>query len=121
MPCALHYSQVVVITGGNTGIGKATAEDMYRRGARVIILCRRVERGQEAVQDIRENVDKNSSKVDKKEEEEEGASASSNRDKGSLEVRHLDLASLASVRSCAEDLLRTEEKINVLINNAGNF
>ena len=32
--------KTVVITGGNTGIGYETAKDMYRRGARVVILCR---------------------------------------------------------------------------------
>ena len=32
--------KTVVITGGNAGIGYETAKDMYRRGARVVILCR---------------------------------------------------------------------------------
>ena len=33
----------------------------------------------------------------------------------------LDLASLKSVRKCAETLLQTEDKIDCLINNAGNI
>ena len=36
-----------------------------------------------------------------------------------VEVLQLDLASLKSVRSCAETLLENEEKIDYLINNAG--
>ena len=36
-----------------------------------------------------------------------------------VEVRHLDLASLKSVRKCAESLLENEDKIDYLINNAG--
>ena len=32
--------KTAVITGGNAGIGYETAKDMYRRGARVLILCR---------------------------------------------------------------------------------
>jgi short-subunit dehydrogenase len=34
-------------------------------------------------------------------------------------VVKLDLASLASVRQCAQDLLRTERQIHILVNNAG--
>jgi short-subunit dehydrogenase len=36
-----------------------------------------------------------------------------------LVVVKLDLASLASVRQCAQDLLRTETQIHILVNNAG--
>jgi len=38
---------------------------------------------------------------------------------GQLVVMKLDLASLASVRQCAQDLLRTEKQIHILVNNAG--
>ena len=44
--------KAVLITGCNTGIGKETALDMSRRGAKVIILCRNVEKGNEAKEDI---------------------------------------------------------------------
>lgn len=36
-----------------------------------------------------------------------------------VEVAQLDLASLKSVRKCAENLLEKEDKIDYLINNAG--
>ena len=45
--------KTVVITGANNGIGKITAADMARRGARVIMLCRDLSRAEPAAADIR--------------------------------------------------------------------
>ena len=94
-PKTLH-GKTVVITGANTGIGKVTATDLAKRGAKVIICCRSPERAQEAIKDI-----KNES--------------------GSQLVENVtcDLASLASVRKCAQTILGQEEKIDYLVNNAG--
>jgi NAD(P)-dependent dehydrogenase (short-subunit alcohol dehydrogenase family) len=88
--------RVVVITGGNSGIGKATAEGLARLGARVVITARHAGRGADAVADIRR--------------------ASGN---DAVECVPLDLASLASVRACAADLLDRLEQIHVLDLNAG--
>jgi NAD(P)-dependent dehydrogenase (short-subunit alcohol dehydrogenase family) len=38
---------------------------------------------------------------------------------GTVHVVKLDLGSLASVRQCAKELLQTESRINLLVNNAG--
>ncbi|CAG9859101.1 unnamed protein product [Phyllotreta striolata] len=92
--------KTAVITGANTGIGKVTAKNFYERGARVILACRSVEKAQQAVDDIKRQCD-------------------GKEDLGQLEVQRLDLSSLKSVRACAEDLLKSESRINMLVNNAG--
>ena len=45
--------KTVVITGANTGIGKVTATDLAKRGAKVIICCRDKSRAEKAVEDIK--------------------------------------------------------------------
>jgi len=87
--------KIVVITGANTGIGKVCALDMSKRGAKVVILCRNTERGEAAAEEIRKQTE------------------------GPVIVHKLDLASLASVRECAEQLGNSLERIDVLLNNAG--
>ncbi|XP_028407389.1 retinol dehydrogenase 11-like [Dendronephthya gigantea] len=88
--------KTVLITGANAGIGKETAIDLAKRGARVIMACRDMKRGEDALNDVAEK------------------SGSSN-----LVLKQLDLASLASVRTLAEDVNKTEPALHVLINNAG--
>lgn len=88
--------KVVIITGANTGIGKETAVDLARRGAKVYMACRSVERGEEAVQEV---INRSRS--------------------ASVYFRQLDLASLKSVRSFAETFLAEERRLDILINNAG--
>ncbi|GAA6096729.1 dehydrogenase/reductase SDR family member 13a.3 [Tachysurus ichikawai] len=88
--------KTAVVTGANTGIGKATAMDLARRRARVILACRNKEKAEAAAYDIR-------------------------RETGNTDVlfMHLDLASLKSVRDFAETFLKTEPRLDLLINNAG--
>ncbi|KAG2459609.1 DHR13 reductase, partial [Polypterus senegalus] len=88
--------KTVIVTGANTGIGKACALDLAKRGARVILACRDKVKAEAAVYDIR-------------------------KESGNNEVlfMHLDLESLQSVRSFAETFLKSEPRLDVLINNAG--
>ncbi len=91
-----------MITGANSGIGKVTAEELYARGARVVMLCRSEERAAAAVADIqRRRKGKGEGRV------------------GTLEVERVDLGSLESVRECARAILKKLDRIDVLINNAG--
>lgn len=43
---------LLLISGGNTGIGKATALHLARKGARVILACRNQNKAQDAIADI---------------------------------------------------------------------
>ncbi|XP_038075806.1 retinol dehydrogenase 12-like [Patiria miniata] len=88
--------KTVLITGANTGLGKETARDLARRGARVIVACRDIAKAEEAVADIRKDTGSDN-----------------------LVVVKLDLASLASVRECAKKIKAEEPRLNILINNAG--
>lgn len=88
--------KTVIVTGGNTGIGKATAEELSERGARVILACRDMVKGRSVMEEIKEKTGNNN-----------------------LAVRKLDLASCKSIRAFAEQILREEPHIDILINNAG--
>jgi len=84
------------ITGATSGIGKATAMELARRGARLWLACRSQASTQPVIDEIRQ--------------------ATGNPD---IEFVALDLADLDSVRACAEEFLARGEALHVLINNAG--
>ncbi|XP_038128429.1 dehydrogenase/reductase SDR family member 13-like [Cyprinodon tularosa] len=90
------HGKTVIVTGSNTGIGKATAIEIAKRGARVILACRSKQRGEAALQDVK-------------------------RESGSNQIvfMQLDLGSLKSIRSFAENFLKSEPRLDILINNAG--
>ncbi|XP_061598926.1 retinol dehydrogenase 12 [Cololabis saira] len=88
--------KTVLITGANTGIGRETALDLATRGARVIMACRDVVKGEEAADSIRVAI--------------AGAQ---------VEVRELDLADTGSIRAFAQTFLREVHQLHVLISNAG--
>jgi NAD(P)-dependent dehydrogenase (short-subunit alcohol dehydrogenase family) len=88
--------KVIVITGGNTGIGKEAAVALAAGGAQVVITSRNEERGRTARQEIAER--------------------SGNE---SVDVMSLDLASFRSIRSFATDVLDRFDHLDVLVNNAG--
>ncbi|CAM4920797.1 unnamed protein product [Rotaria socialis] len=88
--------KIVVITGSNTGIGKHTAIELAKRGARIILACRSRQRAEEARQEI--------------------ISKSNN---NQIDIEIIDTSSLQSVRECAARLRKSLPRIDVLINNAG--
>jgi len=88
--------QVVLITGGNTGIGFFTALGLARQGAHVLLACRDARRAQTACERI--------------------CAASGNR---RVEPLELDLGDLNSVARCAQTVLARDLPLHVLINNAG--
>jgi NAD(P)-dependent dehydrogenase (short-subunit alcohol dehydrogenase family) len=84
----------IVITGANTGIGAATAHALAARGAELLLACRSREKTEPVLASIR-------------------AAG------GNAEFVALDLASLASVRACADAIVAMRRPIDVLLNNAG--
>ncbi len=90
--------QVIVITGGNSGIGKEAAVSLATAGATVVITARNQAKGADALDEIRRR---------------------SGREH--VEVMALDLADFASIRSFAAELLDRHDRLDVLVNNAGGI
>ena len=90
--------KTVVITGGNAGIGKATAIALAKKGAKVVITSRSEGKASAAVAEIQK--------------------ASGNQN---ISFVLIDLSSQKSVRKAAEELKSKCPKIDVLINNAGCY
>jgi NAD(P)-dependent dehydrogenase (short-subunit alcohol dehydrogenase family) len=74
----------IIVTGGNSGVGRATANAMAAAGHEVVIACRNLTKGQEAAASMH----------------------------GDVEVRELDLADLASVRKFADTVESVDVLVN---------
>jgi NAD(P)-dependent dehydrogenase (short-subunit alcohol dehydrogenase family) len=95
MDVADMTGKTVVVTGGNSGIGKQTALALARAGARVKVTARDQARGEAAVTELRSDSG------------------------GEVELVVFDLGDLAAVRAGAAELLARCDRIDVLVNNAG--
>ena len=87
----------VLVTGVSSGVGAETARVLAAHGAHVIGAARDLNKAQRATERVR-------------------AQAASS---GKLDLVELDLASLSSVRSCADELLKAGEHLDVVVANAG--
>ncbi len=88
--------KVSIVTGSNTGLGRVTALELARRGSRVILASRSVERTAPVVDEITSEVGRNRA-----------------------ELLELDLSSLASVKRCADAFQAKGVGLHLLVNNAG--
>lgn len=87
--------KIVIVTGANAGIGKATAAKLADKGATVVLACRSKERGESALGEL---------------------SCVNGR---CFALMHLDLADLDSIRAFAAAFAERYGRLDVLINNAG--
>ena len=86
--------KVIIVTGGNSGLGYESVKAFAEKGANVIMTCRSVEKGEAAKKEI--------GKV-----------------KGKIEVMQLDLQDFISIENFAENYKQKYNKLDVLLNNAG--
>ncbi len=87
----------ILVTGASAGLGIETARSLAARGAHVVGAARDLDKAKSATEGVR-------------------AAASNG---GGLELVQLDLASLASVRKCADALVAAGKPFDVIIANAG--
>ena len=85
-------SQVIIVTGANSGCGLETSRQLAKQGATVVLACRNQERGETAAKDI---------------------------DGDAVFIGTLDLSSLDSIRAFCKTFLAKYTRLDVLVNNAG--
>ena len=88
--------RLIVITGANSGTGKEASRRLAAAGAHVVMAVRTVAKGEQARDEIL-----------------------TQQPDAQLEVRHIDLADLASVKEFADGLAADGTPIDLLVNNAG--
>jgi NAD(P)-dependent dehydrogenase (short-subunit alcohol dehydrogenase family) len=88
--------RLAVVTGASAGIGVETARALAAAGAEVVMAVRDLPKGEKAAAQIRESLPQ-----------------------ARLEVRELDLASLASVRAFGKSFRADHDTLDLLLNNAG--
>jgi NAD(P)-dependent dehydrogenase (short-subunit alcohol dehydrogenase family) len=85
-----------LVTGANSGLGKATALGLARLGAEVHLVVRNEQRGVAALEEIQREVPA-----------------------AALHLELCDMSDLADVRRCATDLAGRLDRVDVLVHNAG--
>lgn len=88
--------KVIIVTGGNTGIGKETVRVVLEHDAKVYMACRSAEKAEATISELKKQTGKTE-----------------------LYFVPLDLSSFASIKKAAEELKSKETKLDVLFNNAG--
>jgi len=89
-------STIVLITGANSGIGKATAIELARQGATIIMVCRNEEKGKQAQEEIKQMSFNNN-----------------------IFLELCDLSSHTSIKALNQQIRSKYSHIDILINNAG--
>lgn len=87
--------KIALVTGANSGLGKASATELARRGYHVVMLCRSEQRGREALQEIL------------------------SKSGGSAELLLADLGDMASVARFCEAYISKYDRLDLLVNCAG--
>jgi dehydrogenase/reductase SDR family protein 12 len=92
------HGKVALVSGANSGIGRATARGLAIRAAEVHMLCRSKERGTAALTQIKEDKDVN--------------------DASKVHLHIVDLSEPDQIRAFAADFKKKHQKLDILVNNA---
>ena len=87
--------RIAMVTGGNSGMGKATVAALADRGFTVIMLCRSLARGEAALQELIEKKDRD------------------------IKLMQCDLGRMEDIRRFTDEFKSLYPKLDVLVNNAG--
>jgi len=90
--------KVVIVTGANAGIGRATTQKLAEMDAHVVMVCRNKKKGEKALQEIQKKTQNKN-----------------------LDLMICDFASLKSINNFAKDFKKRYNHLDVLINNHGAF
>ncbi|MDD4967918.1 MAG: oxidoreductase [Paludibacter sp.] len=88
--------KTVIVTGGNSGLGFESVKAFALKGARVILACRSVAKGEEAKKQIVKFLPT-----------------------ADIQVMELDLTDLKSIRNFATKFKQNHARLDILLNNAG--
>lgn len=89
--------KIIIVTGGNTGLGLQSVQEFAKKGGTVIIACRSVSKGKQAITDLKQKFGEHLK----------------------LDVLQIDLSDYGSIREFAKNFLDKYNKLHILMNNAG--
>ncbi len=89
-------NKTAIITGATNGIGLATTRELAKLGMEIYLVCRNQTKGEQVIQEIKNTI---------------------GNDK--LHLLLCDLSSLSQVRKTAQDFIRLNKQLDLLVNNAG--
>ncbi|KAF4945212.1 hypothetical protein FGADI_12111 [Fusarium gaditjirri] len=92
------FGKVYIITGATSGIGLSLAHMLYQKNAKVYLGGRSIEKGAKAVQTVQESCPDSI---------------------GHVSFLYVDLADLSTIKNAAQQFLQSNERLDVLFNNAG--
>ncbi len=119
--------KVAIVTGGNAGIGYATAKALARLGAHTFIACRSKEKADEAIALMKEELSPSVAGASEKEnvnQEEESGNEEEAKGSGKevkLDFLPLDLSSFQKTVDCVKAFKERDLPLHILVNNAGIF
>lgn len=88
--------KTIIVTGANSGLGLGTTKELARKGAKIVMAVRNMDKGQKAYDEIKKEIGQ-----------------------ADLHLMKLDLSDIDAVRAFAKQFKAEYDRLDILINNAG--